>query len=292
MHHAATLTAGLVTRPDPPRDRAGKPVPEGIAAVLSVVAVLMTYGRHLAEMVEHRAAWRGFATVAQFFGTAALPGMLAHIQRGMMRAMALQHVLLQRAARGRDLVTLARRIRTSRAAPPAAAHAEPDAAEARASRPAEVPWVERPASPPPRRRLPEEQLTLETMPSMAQVEAEVRRRPIGQTIVAICRDLGISPSLCEGAFWHRVFMAIHCYRGNLNAVVLEMNRREKVFDKEDSKHPELGLPEQTRAGIRRVLGFLIGEPPVDPFRALPAPDTLAGVAAPGVPVAAVATGPP
>ena len=128
---------------------------------------------------------------------------------------------------------------------------------------------------------------------MAQLDAEVLRRPIGQSIVAICRDFGISPSLCEGAFWNRVFMAIHCYRGNLSNVVLEMQRREKQFDKDYWKHPDLPLPEQTREGIRRVLGFRIGEPPVDPFRPVPAPDAPASVAAaPSVPVAPAATGPP
>ena len=143
---------------------------------------------------------------------------------------------------------------------------------------------------PVRGSVPEEPLTLETLPSMAQLDAEALRRPIGQSIVAICRDFGISPSLCEGAFWNRVFMAIHSYRGNLSNVVLEMQRREKQFDKDYWKHPDLPLPEQTREGIRRVLGFRIGEPPVDPFR--PAPDAPASVAAPSAPVAAAATGPP
>ena len=104
---------------------------------------------------------------------------------------------------------------------------------------------------------------------MAQLDAEVLRRPIGQSIVAICRDFGISPSLCEGSFWNRVFMAIHSYRGNVSNVVLEMQRREKRFDKDYWKHPNLPLPEQTREGIRRVLGFRIGETPVDPFRPAP-----------------------
>ncbi len=292
MGNGMTLTAGISTRPDPARDRAGKPVPEGIAAVLSIVAILTGYGRHLAETIEHRALWRGFATVAQFFGTAAMPVIRAHILRGLMRAMALQHMLLQRAARGRDLVTLARRMRSPRAEKDAASPAEPEAADAWGSQAAEAPWAEQPASPPARARVPEEALSLETLPSMAEIEAEVRRHPIGQTIVAICRDLGISPSLCEGAFWHRVFMAIHCYRGSLNAVVLEMNRREKVFDKEHWKHPDLPLPEQTREGIRRVLGFFIGETPVDPVRPVPALDAPACIAAPGVPVVAAATGPP
>jgi hypothetical protein len=292
MQLAGTLTAGLATPPDPTKDRTGRPVPEGIAAVLSILAILIDYGRHLADMVEHRTAWRGFATVAQFFGTAAPPVMLAHIQRGLMRAMALQHVLLQRAARGRDLRILARRIRARRAAPQAAPQEAPPGADAAEPQPDEASPKEAPAARPAHRTGPEEPLSFETMPSMAEVEAKVRRRSPGQTIVAICRDLGISPSLCEGTFWNRVFTAIHCYRGSVSKVVLEMNRREKLFDKEDWKHPNLGLPEQTREGIRRVLGFFIGEKPVNPFRRLPAPSALPALAAPDMPIAATATGPP
>lgn len=119
---------------------------------------------------------------------------------------------------------------------------------------------------------------------MAQIEAEVRRRPVGRTIVDICRDLGVSPGLCEGTFWNRVFTAIHCFRGSISNVVLEMRRREQVFDKNvQDRSPGLDWPEETREGIRRVLGFLIGEPLVDPFSAAPSP---------GAPVAAAATGPP
>ena len=246
-------------------------MPERIAAVLSILAVLTGYGRHLAETLEHRAVWSGFATIAQFFGTASLPVILAHIQRGLMRAVALERLLLRRAARGRDLVILAPRSRARRAKEAALAQAEPAVAGAAVPSPAEAPPGQQPASRPAQRPGPEEPLTLATLPSMAQVEAEARRRPVGQSIVAICGDFGISPSLCEGAFWNRVFMAIHRYRGRVSNVVLEMQRREKQFDKDHWKHPDLPLPEQTREGIRRVLGFRIGEPPVDPFRPVPAP---------------------
>jgi hypothetical protein len=292
MSTATTLTAGLAALPDPPKDRPGRPVPEGIAAMLSVLTILIEYGRHLAETIEHRAIWRGFATIAQFFGTAAMPVILAHIQRGLMRALALEQMLLRRAARGRDLAILTRRTHIRRAAEPTAPQAEPVTAQAAAPLPAEAPPEQQPAARPVRGNFPEEPLTLDKLPSMAQLEAEVRRRPIGQTIVAICRDLGISPSLCDGMFWNRVFMAIHCHRGSLGNIVLEMRRREKRFDKEHWQHPNLALPEQTREGIRSVLGFRIGEPPVDPFRPVPAPGAPASVAAPNVPVAEAATGPP
>ena len=306
MGTTATLTAGLATLPDPPADRSGKPVPERIAVLLSIVAVLAEYGRHLAETVEHRAIWRGFATIAQFFGTATLPVILAHIQRGLMRAVALERMLLRRAARGRDLVVLARRSHGRRAVEPLTPPAKPAIAEtvadAAGPSPAETPPAQQPASRPVRGTAPDEALTLDTLPSMAQVEAEVRRRPIGRTIVDICRDLGVSPHLCEGTFWNRVFMAIHWYRGNVSDVVLEMQRREKRLDADHWQYPKLALPERSREEIRRVLGFRIGERPVDPFRPapevgapapdVPTPDVPAADAASCPPVPPTATGPP
>jgi hypothetical protein len=89
-----------------------------------------------------------------------------------------------------------------------------------------------------------------------------------------------SPSLCEGGFWNRLFDAVRLYRGNIGKLVLDVKRQEQRFGREEWRHPELELAEESREGIRRVLGFFIGEPPVDP---------LAVVAAP---VAAAATGPP
>src|SRR5487761_2581401 len=92
-------TAGLSTPQGPKPDRAGKPVPEGIAAVLVLVRILLEYGRHLAETLEHRAAARSFSVIARYFGTARVPFLLARLSRGILRAMALERVLLARAAR-------------------------------------------------------------------------------------------------------------------------------------------------------------------------------------------------
>ena len=283
-------TAGLSPQSGPPQDRPGKPAPVRIPEILAVLSILTTYGRHLAHTLEQRAVARGFATIAQFFGTVAFDTIMAHITRGLMRAIALERMLRLRAARGRDLQILAPRApsrrtppaevapeteETAEPAPPAELTPEPAAVTPAALRRADA-WVAR-------RYAEATPLTLDTLPRMEAIEAEVHRTPVGRTIAAICRDFGISPSLCEGAFWNRLFDAIRLYRGSLGSVVLEMKRRERRFDKEEWKHPGLELPEETRAGIRRVLGFLIGEPPVDPF---------AVVAARGAPVAAAATGPP
>ena len=259
-----------------------------ITAVLAVVSVLIHYGRHLGQTLEQRAVRRGFATIARFFGCVVLDTILAHVHRGMMRAVALQRMLEHRAKHGRDLQVLAKRatrepVAKVAAEPEEAANPEPPnmlpPGWAAAMHAADVRDGERLA----RRIARDEPLTLATLPSMAAMEAEVLRSSVGRSLAAICRDFGVSPSLCEGSFWNLLEDAVRWYRGNLTGVVLELKPREKRFEKEEWKHPGLELAEETRAGIRRVLGFFIGEDPVDPFEVVEAP--MAGVAA-------VATGPP
>ena len=61
------------------------------------------------------------------------------------------------------------------------------------------------------------------------------------------------------------------YRGNLPRLMKEFRRREVAFcDNEADRNPALDWPARTRDGIRRRLGFFIGEPPATPFP-LPAP---------------------
>ncbi|HUB12285.1 MAG TPA: hypothetical protein VMB34_10030 [Acetobacteraceae bacterium] len=312
---AAAAIAGLAARPGPGTDRHSAAMPARIAEVLPVVQILADYGRHLLDTMEHRALWRGFATIAQFFGTAAVPVMLAHIQRGIMRAVALERVLRARAARGRDLVprpppgycwrtvsgedppeepseqaaapmagaqpasstadagpaaaefASAASAAASADAASAASAAASSAASAAASSPPATPVA--PTRQPRRPGIPDALLTLDNLPSMARLMIEVRHRPIGRTLVEICRDLGVAPILCTGPFWDRLLAAIQFYRGSLGNVMLEMLRREKRFAKEQWQHPNAGLPAETLDGVRRVLGFLIGERPVDPHRAAP-----------------------
>jgi hypothetical protein len=279
--------------------------------MLGIVAILATYGRHLAATLEQRSVARGFATIARYFGTVAFDTILAHILRGLMRARALERLLLRRAARGRDLRMLPPRAAsrqepsaedaadtadtadTAQAADTAdtAAAAAPEAltpvqaAVAQAAALAAASEAEPTAA---RRTARDAPLTLDTLPDLAEIDAEVRRNPVGSTVAAICRDFGISPSLCDGMFWNRLFDAIRLYGGSLPSLVLEVKRRERRFEKDEWKHRGLDLPEESRDGIRRVLGFLIGEIPVDPFAVAATPEMPAAMATPGVPIASPA----
>jgi hypothetical protein len=258
---------GPVSPSDPPQDQPGTttPVPEYISALLYAVGVLLGYGRHLLATVRHRAAAPTFPTIAACFGTANLSTILAHLNRGILRAAALERFLLARAATGRDIDMVNPRPRTIETAPAPAA--------LQADQPAKLKAKSRP-SPPPGSDDPEL-----FMPTLEELERQVRRRAIGRTIGEICNDLAVVPGFCTSVFWVGLFEIMHYFGGRgVEAVMREKIRREQTFIQEqdrklDSTWDWLHLK---RDEIRQVLGFFIGEEPVDPF----------------APAAALATGPP
>ncbi len=107
-------------------------MPERIAGLLRVVRILLAYGRHLTDTVAQRAAAPSFTSIAACFGTLNLSVILAHLRRGLLRAAALERVLLARAASGRDIEFAAARIRPrgSQPATPATRNAVPRSASA------------------------------------------------------------------------------------------------------------------------------------------------------------------
>jgi hypothetical protein len=107
---------------------------------------------------------------------------------------------------------------------------------------------------------------------------QVRRRPIGRTILDICLDLAVVPAHCHAAFWNELFELITQFGSNVGRLMQEKTRRRVSFDKEQDSNRNatwdwINMP---RDGLRKVLGFFIGEPPVNPLD----------------PAAAIATAPP
>ncbi len=123
------------------------------------------------------------------------------------------------------------------------------------------------------------------MPTPEDLERQVRRRALGRTIGEICLDLAVVPGFCTSSFWNDVFTIMWQYGGNVSALMQQKARRREAFIQEQDK--KLGSSwdwlQLKRDQLRQVLGFFIGEPPVDPFDQS---------SAPSVPVAAAATGPP
>ena len=123
------------------------------------------------------------------------------------------------------------------------------------------------------------------MPTLEELEAQVRRRPLGRTLVDICLDLAVVPGFCTGPFWNELFDSIRLHGGSVATLMQEKARREEAFCKEQDRKPGSNWDWQglRRDALRRVLGFFIGEVADDPFDPLPEPYA---------PAAAVATGPP
>ena len=87
----------------PPADKKARPISGRIGAVLHVIAVLVAHARQLAATVNTRAAIPEFQTAAVLFGTYDVATIQFRLRRGMLRALALRHYLLARAARGHNL---------------------------------------------------------------------------------------------------------------------------------------------------------------------------------------------
>ena len=288
MEHAATATPCPASPPDPQPDRPGRPqpCPARIAALLHTVRILLGYGRHLAETATHRSASTDFNAIAACFGTGRLYAILAHLQRGILRATALERVLLARAARGRDIGFAAPRERATatatrprqpirRPTPPAGRSAS--RATGRGARRAEA--AARPSRP---AGWNDPELF---MPTLEELEAQVRRRPLGRTLVDICLDLAVVPGFCTGPFWNELFDSIRLHGGSVATLMQEKVRREEAFCKEQDRKigSNWDWQEMGREALRRVLGFFIGEAADEPFDP---------VSEPYAPAAAVATGPP
>jgi len=247
--------------------------PERIGALLHVVRVLLAYGRHLADTVTLRATAPSFPAIAACFGTIDLPIILARLHRGILRAAALERVLLARAARGRDIAFACTRIR------PDTSHPAPVDPTKKAANPLEP----KPVPQPVRRSRTTDPTDFHT-PSPEEVQRQVRRRPLGRTLVDICLDLAVVPGLCTGTFWNELFDAMNCYGGSIASLMRERNRREQVFDQEQDRSPAPAFDWMNlrREMVRQVLGFFIGAEPMLP---LLSPATSAAAVA-------TATGPP
>ena len=288
---------------DPSADRDALALPN-LTVVLRLVQILLTYGRHLADTFDRRSTSAGFHLIARLFGTSNTAVILAHIRRGILRAAALHHVLLKRAASGRDLVRPSRQVGqkpqseqsdTDQAIPSELAPASAPRKRKSHPRPAwRDDWLDGVADP----------LDPCHLPKFEDLLKEVSRDPLGRSLGKICADLGIGPRLCQSQFWTDLFITMARYDGSPGTYDVHRWRREQHFEEEQDRHPTMDLTwppvdfTSGRTDIIRVMGFFIGEPPVEPALILP-PEPPSWVrrpsaasAPPETPEAPQATGPP
>ncbi len=225
---APAATAEPISQAGAHQDPARAAVPPRIAALLGMLRFLITFGRDLATTLQNQAA-PAILRAPTSFGTSDRTVILARIMRGLLRADALYRFLLQRAATGRDVTPPAVRTPSPRQ-PGAARRTEP------------------------RRVTQDAAPNGMYLPTMKELAAEVRRRPIGAVLADICDDLGLTPGQLGHARWEELRHAIAEYGGNLAGFFRRIMRRCLPL-------PAIARPNARPAGL---------SPP--PY-ALPAPGT-------------------
>jgi hypothetical protein len=261
-------TSAVASPPDPPKDPPATTLPENIEVLLHVARYLLGYGRHLVDTIRQRAAAPGFNAIAACFGTSNLSTILAHLNRGLLRCAALERVLLARAATGRDIPYIDRRPRAHETAPDATGAEAPQPA---APLPARIraPGASRPAG------WDNPELF---MPTLEDLERQIRRQPIGRAFLAICLDLAVVPGFCHSEFWNALFDITTYFGSGINRLMQQKARRREAFAREQDRRFDNNWDwlNMSRDGLHQVLGFFIGEPPINPLD----------------PAAAIATAPP
>ncbi len=242
--HRTAQTSEPSLPPAPPRERAAPPC---IAFLLNIVRVLIGYGRRLDDTLPTKVGHPSFPVLASSFGTHDIRRILGHVQRGIVRAMMLQRFLLARAAQGRDIEPV-----------PQPGPAEPDdiAGLTMKLRPASQP------RPQPGQKIDPNDPLHFAIPTIRELEAQVRRRSVGRTIAEICMDLGVAASFCEGATWSEILEALMRFGANLEEFFGTQKRRREAFVRERDRHPDtwaVDWRDNPKDAVRQLLGALVGE---------------------------------
>ena len=179
------------------------PNPSRAGGLLSLVRKLVCYGTFLAATLTQHGLGNHPAIQGRLFGTTSVTLILARIARGLLRAAALEARLQCSAARlDAPLRPLAPR------AP--AAPTEPRVARRRAHL----------------SDADDDAALLARIPTPEEHAAEVRRKPIGQVIADIVRDLGIVPA---HPLWKELTPAILYENGRHAALVIDLlDRLDRV----------------------------------------------------------------
>jgi hypothetical protein len=165
--------------------------------ILGLVRKLIDYGKELAIAIRERGLTECPAGASSVFGTLDVSLILSRIGLALLRCQALE-VRLQRGANRPNPPPQAPRaqsLRVARAPRQQAAPAtEPDPVSAR-------------------------------LPSVEQIAAEIRRRPVGAVLADICRDLGI---MADHPLWRELDLAILFSGGGVGVFFKDMCRRTRA----------------------------------------------------------------
>ena len=251
MDQTAPHSARIAPPASPQEAGSSTAMPSCIAAIWGIVRVLLGYGKHLDQTLPEKTDHPSFPALAAGFGTHDIRRILAHVQRGILRAMMLQRFLLARAAQGRDIEPIE---------PPAPAEQADIAALDMKLRPPVGPRAKTPRAP----RIDPDAPAYFVMPTMKELESQVRRRSVGRTLAEICMDLGIEATTSEAGFWYEVYRVFMNFGGNCAEFFDVRERRKKAFEKERQTRPDTWTcdwRDRPRDSIRQLLGYVAGETP-------------------------------
>jgi len=102
------------------------------------------------------------------------------------------------------------------------------------------------------------------MPTLKELECQVRRRSVICTIADICLNLGIAPGICDGGFWNEIYQTLLHFAGNSEDIFSAQTNRRKSFGKEREKRPgswALDRRDRPEDAICQLLRFVRGESP-------------------------------
>lgn len=184
------------------------PKPSRTSGLFGLIRRLVDYGKSLAATLREHGLGNNPVAAGYPFGTTSVALILARVARGLMRAAALEARLLRNAAR----LDAGPRRYVPRPAGPLAA---PQPPAPRAPRHTE-------ASRHGKANLRDAAL-LARLPTPEQIAAEVRRKPIGEVVADICRDLGLLPS----EMWQELSRTIMRERGSLARLYQDIRRRTR-----------------------------------------------------------------
>lgn len=175
--------------PDAQRDGAAAPEPARSLRLIGLIRTLIDYGRQLIVAARRCAGTPDFLTFARPFGTTHLNQLIARFGCAISRAAHLE----QKLARGANL----------------GAHDQPaPRRDGPTGRGTHARTAAQPARPPVRRAAPNIDPAFVGLPSVAQIAAEIRSRPLQVVIATICRDLGITP---DHALWQELDRALAAF---------------------------------------------------------------------------------
>lgn len=190
-------------------------MPPGIAHLLGLIRILVSFGQDLAASLRRDGLAPRLHPINPF-GITDIGQILARITRGLLRAAALQDMLLQRAATGRDVT------------PPPPPPVQPGPQGHTGNQSSQDRQGSRNSSHHQQvGRAPGPNVLY--LPTPQELAEEVRSQPIGVTLLAICEDLGIIPSLLDPIDWRALFVAIATHGGQFAPWLQRMTDRCMAF---------------------------------------------------------------